>query len=247
MITKCPHCNADIKKEDLYCPNCGLGIDKEQTNPQGVPWDNRKELGTAAAAYENMKSMLFSPGKFFSNMKKGIDHKSPILYIVIFSFAGALFSSIWNLLLESESTLSLIKTIAASFGTKIKHQQAVDLYKITLIGRLFFIPLINIVFLYIWTGIIQIVLSLFKVNDRKFTTTSRIISYSHTYFIASAIPALGLLIFYLGQFISMVIGLKRVYKLSGGKAVSAVLILPLIMTLLIILIGAISNLNIGSL
>jgi len=235
MDRNCPKCNKTAKPDDFYCSSCGFPLENVSENQSraGVPWDERRNMGTAAAAYETGKAVLNSPSNFFENFKSGNKHWESILYCILFSILGALFYGIIILLYDSGQIQALI---VKTLDNKVSREWVNSMYKWMLVANIVLAPIINIIVMYLWSGSMYLLLRFSDPGKANFFTTLQITSYAQTSQLAHAIPVFGGLLVYAGFIGFTVLGIKRRYNLTGFKAIILGLVSILFMLLIISLI-----------
>ena len=96
-------------------------------------------------------------------------------------------------------------------------------------------PFILIASLFIWAGILHLLLMMVRGAKNGFEATFRVVSYSVGAYVFLMIPFCGAIISALWTIVIAIIGLKEAHETTGGKASFAVLF-PLIMCCAVVML-----------
>jgi hypothetical protein len=205
----------------------------------GIPWDNRRHHGTLAAAWETCRLVLTAPAAFFTRMRTRDGHASPILFCLLLNFIGALFAGIWSLAISPEVTEQAIaETLPASLNIDLLGGPA-GLHRIMLAVSVVVGPLVSVIGVYLWAGMMFLMLRILQVDGRDFHTTLRIAAYANTMQLALLLPMLGGFFALAGTLVIMIIGIRTRNGIGGGKAGFIVTAFPLaILVFSMILLGS---------
>jgi hypothetical protein len=143
--------------------------------------------------------VLFSPAEFFSYLTKSGGTMSSLLYALILNLISGLLSALWYV----------------PFNFTI------------LLSTFFVIPFVAIG-LFVQSGILHTLLTIFSENRFGFSATFKVVAYSQSAAIWTVIPIVGWLISFFWQFVVTVVGLREMQRISTAKAVLAC-ILPLLL------------------
>jgi hypothetical protein len=190
----------------------------------GLPWEEPSAgLGSIVPTAVRF---IASPIEAFAKMSLTVDLVRPIAYFVLLALLGACISQIWNFVLF-DSLVGVVRSLAGAqfekFAPLIHRPGAIQL-----ILGLVITPLVALIFLFVWTAIVHLVLTLLGGANRGFAATLRVICYAQTTQIAVVIPALGGFIAFVWRLILEVVGLSQAHKTETWKAALAVL-LPLLL------------------
>ncbi len=182
----------------------------------GLPWEHRQQLGFVKAFVDTVKVILMKPAEAFTVMKREGNMTGPLFFAVVGGSIGSIVLGLFELGFQSPDPTEndgLIET----FG-RIP----------VMIGFFLVIPLVSIVWTFIFSGITHISLMLLGGGKRPFDATFRVVCFaSGTAQLFNVIPLVGGLIAFIYGIVLECIGLSRAQEITTGKAVLAVL-LPLI-------------------
>lgn len=235
-LKACQKCGYLSPPDSRFCAHCGEPLDAGSPEPEapGVAWDQRRELGLLAAAYETARDLLTSPTDFFGRMRSAEKHSAALLYCALFGLLGGLLSSIWMLLMASESLDMLLRQ---SLGRMLDSGQLASVRQLVIVLSVLLAPLMTIVNVYLWSAVIHMVLNMFGYRQHRFTDTLYIVAFSQTALLAHAIPILGNLLVVVGSILFIALGLHQHYRVSGTRAAIAVLAAPFLMMIISIMVG----------
>lgn len=199
-----------------YAP--GSVIPTSPVARNGLPWENRQQLGLVKAFTDTLVMVLTKPVEAFQQMRTEGGFSEPLFYGVI---GGSVGFIVYLLITLAFGSLGMMggrnNPLGAMFGAGI--------------GMIFLIilaPILVAVSMFIGAGIIHLCLMLVGGAKRSFETTFRVVCF------ASGSAQTLLIVPFCGGFISGVwgliaecIGLARAHETETGRAVLAVL-LPVI-------------------
>ena len=204
-------------------------------HPAGLPWEETNAgLGTI---FPTAIGFVTRPIESFRKMSLTVDLVRPIAYFVICALIGAFISQIWGYLLY-DTLLGVVRSLAGTQFDKIAplvHRPGL----IQLVVGLVITPLVALIVLFIWSGLVHLMLTLLGGANRGFATTLRVLCYAQTTQLAVIIPGLGGLIAIVWRLILDVVGLSEAHKTDGWKAALAIL-LPLLLCCLCIVVGVVA-------
>ena len=166
-----------------------------------------------------------------------VDLVRPIAYFVILVLAAACVNQLWSFLLF-DSILEVARSMAGSQFEKLApliQRPGV----LQLILTLVVTPLLALIALFIWSGLVHLALVLVGGANKGFTATLRVICYAQTTQLAVLIPFLGGIVGFFWRLVLEMIGLSEAHKTDVWKAAVAVL-LPLVVCCLCIVAGAVA-------
>jgi hypothetical protein len=210
----------------------------------GLPWDNRKDLG---ALVETVKLLVTSPGQAYAMTREKGDYGSPLIFAVIFFIFGAILSGLWQLAFGPAPWLEYIEQMPPEMREAMAGAGTGG--PVGLVVGIVLTPLIGIVALFIWSGIVHLVLQLLgglRDSTAGFEGTFRAIAYSSVSQIAYLVPLVGPLLGVVWSIVLNVIGLSTLHRTSQGKALAAVLIPVLLCCCLIAAVFAMMGAAIGA-
>jgi hypothetical protein len=265
-LSNCPNCGQPAQPDDKFCRNCGIPfkdrapeqefysetppltptppipppppppvMDSSSLPPpddKHVPWEEREKYGFFAALWETWKESIVNPDKFFAKLPYSGGMGSPILYAVILGTISMVASAVYGMIF-STAWLGLISSLShqpelfenAKWGTRW------NLISIPLS------PLIILVGLFIFSGIIHLIGKLLGWAKRDFEATLRAVAYSYAPYLFTLVPFCGSYISGIWALILVMIGYKHMQDTTTGKAVLTVL-LPMILCCCLIIVLA---------
>ena len=246
----CPYCrfSKQIPKEKIpkgvkwvTCPRCRQRFEIPEFNPRtdlgatetgeekgydgpgegngkdlkrhGSPWENRSNLGLWQGIYQTLKAVLFSPEKLFRTLtyKGGI--KEPLAFGLLVACLGSMIGFFWEFLILSGGLVSLAYPL---FG----RLTAALIFLLVIV----IIPVLVTLVMFIYSGILHLLLRILRAGQNGFEATFRVVSYSQAAQTWSLIPFIGGFIGGIWQFIIQIIGLRVIHETSYLRVILAFLI-----------------------
>jgi hypothetical protein len=212
----------------------------------GLPWE--EPSAGLGSIFPTAMRFIASPIDAFTKMSLTVDLVRPIAYFVAFVLLSVPVGQLWRYLFWSRATsgLDLIPPDVMSQAPWLQ----------VLLGRptvlvvlclMIVAPLLNLITLFIWSGIVHVFLMMVGGGQNGFATTLRVTCYSQTAGIAVLIPVAGGLIQPLWFLIMQIIGLSQAHRVGGGKAAFAVIVPLVVCCGCVVGIGVMSGLALGSL
>ncbi len=193
-----------------------------------LPWEERQRLGFGEALVATVRLLITAPQDAFRRLRPDDDLTSPILFGVILTWVGQFVYLFWQMLWGSalDSLGPLLgnwQGAAALSGGGLGVVQAVIMLVLA--------PIFYVIFLFIFSGIYHLALSLLGGLDRSplgFAGTLKVLAYASVAGLGNVVPFVGVLIVLIGSVILLVIGFSEAHRTDQGKAIIAVLI-PLVL------------------
>lgn len=179
---------------------------------EGLPWENRTQLGLAKAFIDTVAMILTQPSMAFTVMKKEGDMIGPMWFALIGGSIGLIVSHLFTVGIQA-----LMPTIGTTLGVA-----AAGLWTFVLV---LFAPVIVLATIFVWAAVLHVCLMLVGGAKQPFETTFRVASFSlgATYLLALA-PVCGGVIALIWSTVTECIGLARAHETDTGRAVVAVLL-----------------------
>lgn len=212
----------------------------------GLPWEE-PSAGLGSIVPTAMR-FVTSPIDAFARMSLTVDLVRPIAYFVVFVLLSVPVTQLWRYLLWTRATsgLDLLpKDVLAQapWLEMLLGRPSV----LVVVGLMIVAPLLNLIILFIWSGVVHLFLTLVGGAQQGFSTTLRVICYSETASIAVVVPVVGGLVQPIWLLILQIIGLTQAHRISGAKAAFAVIVPLLGCCSCLVGVGVMSGLAVGNL
>jgi hypothetical protein len=192
----------------------------------GIPWERRGTIGFVAGLTETTQQVLTSPEGFYRRLAAtaaGIG--DPLFYAVIVGYIGLVASSLYSAVFNM--------TFGSALSSMGEHPEFARLMPfvqggVGLVVNLVLGPIFIAVGLFIWAGILHLLLLLLGGGARGFEGTFRALGYASASNLFQIVPMCGGFIGAVYGIVLAIIGLSAVHGDSKGKAAAAVLI-PLVL------------------
>lgn len=180
-----------------------------------IPWE-QEGYPALEGLFETAKLFITDPAQAFRRMPVAGDVGRPLLYAVILGWIGIIASQIYNLLLPNP----FMRMVPMMARSGFRPSAMISL------GTMVVAPLLILLFLFIWAGIVHLCLSLVGGATAGFMATLRVMAYGSTVNIFQILPFCGGLIAFVWAIVLEIMGLATAHRTTQGKAALAVL-LPL--------------------
>ena len=225
----CSQCGKEVMEGQMFCPACGNRISVAAANGTSASaatrsrtaWEDRERTGFFSALLATLKETLFSPTEFFRTMNVTGGLSEPLLYAMIVGVVGIMVSYVWQVLFQASFLGYLPSEVQGTMGIG-------SLGNIGLAFVAILIPFFVICSLFLWAGMLHLLLLMVRGANNGFEATFRAVAYSYSTYIFMTVPFCGGLIASVWSMVVAIIGLKEAHGTSGGKASFAVLF-PLIL------------------
>ena len=190
-----------------------------------LPWEERDRLGWVAAFVATVQLLATAPAEAWQRTRVKNDLLEPLLFSVVVSWIGIVFSSIYGALFARSWISFLPPNVRERLAPALAGSSFGPLLNIVLA------PVLVAVGLFIGTGIIHLCLMIvggLSSSTAGFEGTFRVAAYSGVADLANVIPFVGGLIAIVWKIVLIVMGLQALHRTTSGKAVAAVL-LPLLL------------------
>jgi hypothetical protein len=254
MTQHCQRCGqiSESSSAMKFCPQCGAlyeepaeitqilpaseSGDKSGTAPQPIaetatyyiPWEDKKNLGFLGALFETWKQSCFNPGPFFEKMpvKGGIGN--PLLYGLILGFIGVIFQVTYSQMFSQLFDFTKwLPPMYQNFDSEfMDFNRRIQSY--SNIISIFAFPFVATAGMFIMSGIVHLLLTMFGWKKHDYESTFRLVAYSEGPAFFRVIPFIGDFVAMVWQLVLTIIGISKVHKISGGKA-TLIVILPAIL------------------
>ena len=196
--------------------------------PAPIPWE-QPGYPMIKGLFETIGLFFTSPREAYRRMPLTSDLVRPLLYYVALGWVGVAIGQFWELLLRS------MLPMESMFGGKMGEMLGGG----GLAQSLVFIviaPILLVVALFIWAGIVHLLLLLLGGASAGFLATVRVLCYAGTTQLLGFVPVCGGIVGAIWGIVLDIIGLSEAHKTTTGKAALAVL-LPLLLCCVCAVIG----------
>ena len=225
----CPHCGKEVSEGQAFCHFCGgaVALVESATSPGRVKtaWEDPSTRWTVHGLLSSLKGSLFAPATYFRTMNVTGGITDPMLYALITGMVSWMIYYFWMIVLHDPLS-SYLPTGASDFSAF----QGGGIVVAAVLA-----PFMLIASLFIWSGILHLLLMLVRGAQNGFEATFRVVCYSIGAYVFLMIPFCGAVISGLWTIVIAIIGLKEAHGTTGGKATFAVLF-PLIMCCAIVML-----------
>jgi hypothetical protein len=244
MVT-CPQCRFEQPETD-ECVKCGVIISKyvhfqemarsvegqvrEISTEEYTPWESGG--GFIPAFLQTVQEVLFSPTKFFKKAAAGKGYWSPFIFAMISGIIGSGVVLLWQWLFLSGIIPSQLFSVAT--------------YSVILTFAIISIPFTIALSILIGSGVTHLCLMIVGGNRKGFEATFRAISYSYGAALFYIVPIIGSFAGGIYIFILAILGVREGHEIPTGKAVLAVLLPIIVVSVLGILLAILIPLLVGS-
>lgn len=237
-MAECPYCQYALSEPpERFCPSCGRDLGLGAPPPPapgpavegtGAPWERRQTIGLVAGLTETTQQVLTSPEVFFRGLPATASIGDPLFYAVIVGYIGLVATTVYNAVFNA--TLGSAFTSLGGLGDRPEIARFMPFIQggLGLVVNLVLGPLFIAVGLFIWAGVLHLLLLLLGGGARGFEATFRALAYSSASNLFQIIPLCGSLIGAVYGIVLTIIGLSAAHGDSKGKAAAAVLI-PLVL------------------
>jgi len=241
MLKVCPGCGrlVTVETEVTTCPYCGeeIRVPVEElavVRPQEggySPWDERDRLGAFRAYWLTWRQVIGGPSGFFARLPVDRGIAGPLLFGLVTLILGNLAGLFWQSVFYSSNEMlqALMEEVGISPGSVL--QLAV-----------FLMPVYVVVQLFLWSGILHLMILLLARGGRGFEATFRVVAFSSAPALLYVVPFCGGLLASVWSAVLTIIGLREVHRVSGAVAALAVII-PLFTCLGMLMIGLYAGLS----
>jgi hypothetical protein len=216
----CPHCGKEVNEGQAFCHSCGGRIAAPETpavaGREKTPWEDRDRRGVFGGLFDTLRGALFSPSEFFRKMNVTGGIADPLLYAMIVGVVSIMVLYVWQILFQN--------TFQGYLPSDVKGAGGLDFFSgIGLAFVALFMPFFVILGLFLWSGILHVLLMMVRGANNGFEATFRAIAYGYSAYVFMMLPFCGGLIGTIWTLVLAIIGLKEAHGTSGGKASFAVL------------------------
>lgn len=215
-------------------------------SPAGLPWE--EPSAGLGSIFPTALRFIVNPIEAFTKMSLTVDLVRPIAYFVAFVLLGVPIGQLWRYIFWTRATSGL-EFIPPEVMAQAPWLQVVlgRPTVLVVVGLMIIAPLLNLITLFIWSGVVHVFLMMVGGAQNGFATTLRVTCYSQTAGIAVIVPVAGGLIQPVWFLIMQIIGLAQAHRVGGGKAAFAVLVPLVVCCGCVVAVGVMSGLAVGNL
>lgn len=195
---------------------------REEPSSGTSPWEERYETGLFTGIFRTLKGALFSPSLFFRRLSTDGGLREPLAFGLLAGSAGNMLGIFWPLLLMSGGLFP--------FGSHLSGRLTDGLIFLLMAVA---IPVSVLLTMFIYSGILHLLLLITGGGRSRFEATFRVVAYSQAAQAWNLIPVVGGWIGGVWRLIIQVIGLREVHGISYLRVFAAFL-LPLGLIFLLI-------------
>jgi len=201
-------------------------------NSDALPWEEPNAgLGTI---FPTAARFLGNPSRAFRAMSLTVDLVRPIAYFVAFVLAGAILSQFWSVMLW-DSLMGVIRNLVPpQFQSMLQRPSALQIAVGLVIS-----PLVSMIVLFVWSGVVHLILMLLGGASAGFAGTLRTVCYARTADVATVVPIVGGLIGFVWRRVLEIIGLSEAHRTESWKTALAVVV-PMLLCCLCVVGGALA-------
>jgi len=185
--------------------------------PAGLPWETPGRP-PVDGFFETLKLFITRPAEAYERMPTRGDLLRPIVYAVIIGWLAVIVSQLYGLAMRG---------MTWRFMPGMEGMRGMGMSAAATVAVMIFAPVIIVFGLFVWSGIVHLMLLILGGANEGFAATFRVMSYAATAQVAQVIPFCGGLIAAVWALVLEIIGIAAAHRISQGKAALAVL-LPLV-------------------
>ena len=186
--------------------------EKDGPSRGGGPWEDRADHGLWQGIWMTFKQVSFSPETFFKNLTYRGGKKEPLAFGVLTGSIGNMLALFWQ---------SLIPGGLMVLGFSYFSNYAVGFLFLLM---MLLVPLMVAVGIFIYSGVLHLLLLLVRGGGNGFQATFRVVAYSQAVQVVGVVPFVGGLIGGVWQFIIQLIGLREIHETTYLRVIMAFLI-----------------------
>lgn len=190
------------------CTGCAAAV---QAGSGAIPWERRGELGTVPAFLQTVKVVLLRPQECLAPPPASPGMGPALWFALICQMLGMLFAVLWQV------ATTLITT--ASFGGGVGIG---ELLVMAVVG-LFAGPFAAVYWVFLWGGVVHLLLMLFGGARGGFEASARVQGYASATALLNVIPFVGGMIGMVWSLVVQIVGLGAAHQSGYGRSAAAVL------------------------
>jgi hypothetical protein len=188
-----------------------------------APWEKRAELGLWQGIYQTSKAALFSPDTLFKGLTYQGGIGEPLAFGLLIGSLGSMFGFFWQFLILSGGLSIFMESFFGRFT-----------FLFVFLILVVVIPLFVLIGMYLYAGVLHLMLLVVRGAPHGFEATFRVVCYSQAAQVWAIIPFLGGWVGGAWQLIVQIVGLREMHETSYFRVIAAFLI-PVALFVLVIL------------
>ncbi len=234
-FASCPRCNERFPlKPDNPSPPAssstgtlptGSSLDTPHPAPETgkpgrgpSPWEDRGRLGLWKAIRRSFLGTILSPASFFRTMHTRHGLMEPLAIGVLFGSIGLITGLFKDFVLSVWGYGGGVRMLSSGVDSPF-----------LLSGLMVLSPLIVCIGIFIMTGVLHLLLMIFRGASQGFEGTFRVVAYGQATQIFGVVPILGGLIGGLWYLVILIVGMREIHETTYPRVILAFL-MPLLLT-----------------
>ena len=202
---------------DPYGPPAGAAPPPPPAGGPGLPFEDTSRPFLDGLV-ETIRLIVTQPRDAFRMMAPEGDIGRPLVYAVVLGWIGLIASQLYNLVFQGAMMRMLGSRMhGMGFGGSVGTAMIM-----IVVG-----PIMVVIGLFIWSGLVHLALMLVGGANRSFTATVRSLAYAQTSALAQVIPFCGGFAAAIWGIVLSVFAISAAHETTDGKAAAAVL-LPMV-------------------
>jgi hypothetical protein len=171
--------------------------------------------------FETIALFFTRPREAYRRMPTTPNLGRPLVYLIVLGWLGIAVEQVYSLALQS------VLPMNEMFGGKFPGME-MGTTTVRAVAVILFAPILLLVVLFVWSGIVHLCLMLAGGANTGFLTTVRVLCYAGTSHLWGLLPVCGGLVGAVWGIVLQILGLAEAHRTTTGKAALAVL-LPLLL------------------
>lgn len=219
----CHQCSLPLP-QGRFCPACA---ERVRGADYSTPWERRQELGWGRALKETTSGVLFHPTEFFRRMPRAAGYDAPILYMIVWTFAGQVAQGILQLVMFALfGTAAMQRAGAENELEQVFQAMALGggVTIVSVIVNIICAPIAAVIGAFVVGGICHLGLLITGGAKNGFEATVRVVCYWQSFTVLNVILLpVGLFLMLLGLAVGPEFGALAGMGVPAGVAALAVL------------------------
>jgi len=179
----------------------------------GAPWERASEIGFVRGVWQTFAGVLFSPADFFRGVTVTGGMMEPLAFGLLAGALGNMLGLFWPVLLVSGGLFPFGEIVLPRLGAGL----------IFLVLAVI-IPISVTLGMYIYSGVLHLLLLIVRGATNGFEATFRVVAYSHAAQAWEVIPVIGSWVGGIWRVVVWVVGLREIHHTSYSRVIVAFLV-----------------------